>query len=57
MPALTKSEARSLLKKIAITAGLQAYCSNIWHNRPMQGFERADRQVLDAGVLAGAPDP
>jgi hypothetical protein len=28
-------------------------CSIIWDGFPMQGKERADRQLLDAGVLVG----
>jgi len=32
---------------------LPALCSIIWDDLLMQGFERADRQLLDAEMLAG----
>src|SRR5260370_16008403 len=50
---LLGAQARRLLKKITITAGYHVLSSNTWHNRAMQGFERADRQLLDAGMVAG----
>src|SRR6266436_6505601 len=34
-------------------ACLPARCSIPWDNVRMQGFERADRQLLDAAALAG----
>src|SRR5713226_4046369 len=34
-------------------ACLPALCSVTWDDRLMQGFERADRQLLDAEMLAG----
>jgi hypothetical protein len=36
-----------------LTAFLPAWCSKIWDDLLMQGFERADRQLLDAAALAG----
>ena len=30
-----------------------AWCSKVWDDLFMQGFERADRQFLDAAALAG----
>jgi hypothetical protein len=36
-----------------LTALLPAWCSKIWDDLLMQGFERADRQLLDAAALAG----
>src|SRR5258708_9708975 len=34
-------------------ACLPARCSMTWDDLPMQGFERMDRQLLDAAALAG----
>src|SRR6266567_6025904 len=34
-------------------ACLPAWCSTTWDNCLMQGFERADRKLLDAEMLAG----
>jgi Transposase domain (DUF772)/Transposase DDE domain len=36
-----------------VTAFLPAWCSKIWDDLLMQGYERADRQLLDAAALAG----
>ena len=33
-------------------ACLPAWCSTTWDNSLVQGFERADRQFLDAAALA-----
>jgi hypothetical protein len=36
-----------------VTAFLPAWCSKSWDDILIQGFERSDRQLLDAAVLAG----
>jgi hypothetical protein len=36
-----------------VSAFLSALCSKIWDDLLMQGFERADRQLLDTAALAG----
>src|SRR6266516_5930404 len=36
-----------------VSVCLPARCSNIWDDLLMQGFERMDRQLLDAAALAG----
>src|SRR6266571_5035926 len=48
-----KCGTRSLLKRLQFPACLPARCSIIRDNHLMQGFERADRQLLDAAALAG----
>src|SRR6266487_3305190 len=45
--------ARSALNKGSVIARLPAKCSIIWDDLCMQGRERADRQLLDAGALVG----
>src|SRR5258708_38009887 len=48
---------RSLLKRPQVLACLPASRSMAWDDWLMQGFERADRQLLDAEMLAGHLDP
>ena len=54
MVALWVALARSLLKKAGPpSACLPAMCSNSWDDLLMQGFERMDRELLDAAGLVG----
>ena len=45
--------ATSLLKDRVLLACLSALCLITWDDCAVQGFERADRQLLDAAALAG----